>query len=446
MIAFESLFLIYLISAVLFIFSVKGLSSPVSARRGNFCAMAGMALAILATLLIIPSQNDVGILIALIGAAALGIFWANSVKMTALPQMVALLNGLGGLSSLLIGMAQILHHDEHLFDTSIGIVIGAIAFSGSMIAFLKLGGFYPFQRLKFANFINALVFGTLIFCWIRFAIDNTMNAAFFLTLTALVLGITLAMPVGGADMPIMISVLNACSGFAATGIGFAMSNIVLIITGTIIGASGTILASIMTKAMNKSLFEIFFLSHQKQISIDTQNKTARSASPQDAAFLLENANKVIIVPGFGMASAGAQYALKNMASLLENKYHVTVKFAIHPVAGRMPGHMNVLLAEAKVDYDKVFGLEEINPDFVSADVAYVIGANDITNPSAQNDPSSPLFGMPILEVFKAKTVIFVKRSLNAGYSGAQNPLFFADNTLMLYGDAKKVTEEIITNL
>ena len=446
MIAFEGLFLIYLTSAVFFILSIKGLSSPTSAQKGNFLGIAGMILAILATLLVIPSRNDAGILFALISAAVLGIFWAKSVKMTALPQMIALLNGVGGLSSLLVGMAQILRHQEHLFDTSIGIVIGAIAFSGSIIAFFKLNGMYRFKRFQYANFLNIIVLGVLIFCWVQFASYNTISWAYFLILTALIFGGTITMPVGGADMPIMISVLNACSGFAAVGIGFAMSNIVLIITGALVGASGTILAAVMTKAMNKSLFQILFLKDLQTQNTDMEDKIARTASIKDAAFLLENANKVIVVPGFGMASSGAQYALKNMTFLLENKYHVNVKFAIHPVAGRMPGHMNVLLAEAKVDYTKVFALDEINPDFETADVAYVIGANDITNSAAQSDPSSPLYGMPILEVFKAKTVIFVKRSLNAGYAGVENPLFFADNTLMLYGDAKKVTEEIIAEL
>lgn len=446
MIAFEGIFVIYLLSSIFFILAVRGLASPASAAKGNHLGITGMAVCVLVTLLVVPSRNDVGIFLALIGAAISGITIANKIKMTALPQMIALLNAAGGLSSLLVGVVQILRHQAHAFDTSVGMIIGAVAFSGSCVAFLKLSGLYNFQRFQFANLINAVILGVIAFYWTRFSIDGTMQTAYMMIALSLVFGATITLPVGGADMPIMISVLNAASGFAAAGIGFSLSNIVLIITGAIVGASGTILAFAMTKAMNKNFFQILFQHKNVEQKQALNEKTAHTASVQDAAFLMQNASKVIVVPGFGMASAGAQYALKNMTDVLEDKYGVEVKFAIHPVAGRMPGHMNVLLAEAKVDYEKVYGLEDINPDFVSADVAYVIGANDITNPAAETDTSSPLYGMPVLDVVKAKTVIFVKRSLAAGYSGADNPLFFADNTLMLYGDAKKITEEITADL
>jgi len=446
MISFQNLYLIYLLAAILFILAIRGLASPQSARKGNYLGMLGMTLAVLVTLLVLPSRNDLGILTALILAAVLGVSGAFQIKMTALPQMIALLNGAGGLSSLLVGFAQVLRQQAYALDATLGIVIGGVAFSGSIIAFLKLAGWYPFKRLPFANLISAALLLALAFFWIQFATSDAMGAVYLLSLMALLFGIALSLPVGGADMPIMISILNACSGFAAVGIGFSFSNVALIITGALVGASGTILAIGMTKAMNKNLISVLFSKQTESSSVADLQKTAHTASVEDAAFLMQNAGKVIIVPGYGMASAGAQYALKNMASLLEDKYHTVVKFAIHPVAGRMPGHMNVLLAEAKVDYDKVFGLDDINPDFETADVAYVIGANDITNPAAKTEPSSPLYGMPVLEVYKAKTVIFVKRSLATGYSGAANPLFFADNTLMLYGDAKKITEEIVADL
>ena len=446
MINFEGLYVIYLVASICFILAIRGLSTPQTARMGNNLGMFGMGLAILATLLVLPTKNDFGILSSCFLAAVAGVFMGNKVKMTALPQMIAFLNGVGGLSSVLVGIAQILHENMYSFDATLGMVIGSVAFSGSMIAFFKLQGRLKKGRFIFSNVFNFALCGAAIFAWAEFALYGHISGMCFLLLLTFVLGVGLTLPVGGADMPVVISVLNAFSGFAASAIGFCLSNVALIITGAIVGASGTILAVVMTKAMNRSLIEVFFKTLKESEGKGLEDKTAHVGSPRDAAFLMENASKVIIVPGYGMAAAGAQHALKNMASILENKYHVEVKFAIHPVAGRMPGHMNVLLAEAKVDYDKVFGLEEINPDFETADVAYVIGANDITNPLAKTDVSSPLFGMPILEVSKAKTVFFVKRSLGAGYSGAQNPLFFADNTLMLYGDAKKVTEEVVADL
>ncbi len=442
MIEYKGLYIIYLISAIFFILAIKGLASPKTARRGNDFGIFGMALAVLATLLVLPTRNDLGILLAGGMAAALGTFMANKVKLTNLPQMIAFLNGVGGLSSVLIGMAQILRQMTYSLDAIIGVVIGCIAFSGSIVAFFKLQG-VKINRFPLMNFLNAVLF---LAVWVHFALYHKMQDAYLLLAATFLFGISITLPVGGADMPIVISVLNAFSGFAASGIGFSLSNVALIITGALVGASGTILAVVMTKAMNRSVIEVFFKAVKTSATNGAAGKVAHAGSVEDAAFLMQNANRVIIVPGYGMAAAGAQHALKSMASLLEDKYHVEVKFAIHPVAGRMPGHMNVLLAEAKVDYDKVFSLEEINPDFETADVAYVIGANDITNPLAKTDPSSPLYGMPILEVSKAKTVFFVKRSLGAGYSGVDNPLFFADNTLMLYGDAKTVTQEIISML
>ena len=446
MIRDEGLYLIYVMASLLFVFAIKGLSHPKTAKTGSDLAIFGMMLAVIGTLFVLPSEHDFWIIGVCLIAAVTGIFWGKAVQMKALPQMIALLNGVGGLSSLLVGFAQIWNQNRNATDISLGMVIGAVAFSGSLIAFLKLQGLYRLKRLPFFNFINAVIFCFLCLIWIRFINNQTMSEAYFLCAMAMLFGLTITLPVGGADMPIVISVLNAFSGFAASAIGFSLINVALIITGALVGASGTILALFMGRAMNRSLISVFFKKeHQTNIGQNMQNRRAKQGSAEDAAFLMQNASKIIIVPGYGMAAAGAQYALKNMAEILEKKYHADVRFAIHPVAGRMPGHMNVLLAEAKVDYEKVASLEEINDDFETADVAYVIGANDITNPRAKTDVSSPLYGMPILDVSKAKTVFVVKRSLNTGYAGIENPLFFENNTLMLYGDAKKITEEIIAD-
>ncbi len=446
MMDYKGLYVIYLLVASCFILAMKGLSSPKKAAQGNRLGIFGMALIILSCLLILPTRNDFGILTALVLSAIIGIKAAYHIKLTALPQMVALLNGVGGLASLLVGVAQIMKSAPDILSIACSVTIGAIAFSGSVVAFFKLQGTHRFGHFYLSNFFTALLGIVLIFCFIKFLAEGSVFALYLLILSALAFGVAITLPVGGADMPVIISVLNACSGFAAVGIGFYLVNILLIITGTLVGISGTILAVVMTRAMNKSLLKVLFYQQPENKATVTEEKTTNQASIEDVSFLMQNAKKVIIVPGYGMASAGAQYALKNMAELLKNKYGVAVKFAIHPVAGRMPGHMNVLLAQANVDYDMVFGIDEINPDFETADVAYVIGANDITNPSAKKDPTSPLFGMPVLEVEKAKTVIFVKRSLAKGYSGVENPLFYEKNTLMLYGDAKKVTEEITTLL
>ena len=381
-----------------------------------------------------------------------GTYSALKVKMTSLPQMVAAFNGLGGLASVFVALAEIISGSRAYLDNSIGLIIGAVAFSGSMVAFAKLQGLISakalvFKGQQFLNLVLALaMFGLCgYFIW-----SGDLEIFYYLAALTILLGVLLILPIGGADMPVVISILNAYSGWAAVGIGFSLNNVLLIIVGAIVGASGAILSYIMVKAMNRSLLNVMLggFGAEKQGSTSTlkQDKTARSGNPQDAAFIMENANKVIIVPGYGMAVAQAQHILKEMADDLHKIYGVEVKFAIHPVAGRMPGHMNVLLAEANVPYEDVFELEEINREFATADVAYVIGANDVTNPLAKTDPGSPIYGMPVLDVEKAKTVFFVKRSLNSGYSGVENPLFFAENTIMLYGDAKKVTEEIVAAL
>ena len=351
----KGLYCIYLLSAFLFIFAIHALAKPRTAYKGNNLAVLGMGMACLITILVLPSRNDFGILTAALLAAISGIFLAGKIKITALPQMIALLNGFGGLSSVLVGFAQMLKQNAYAFDISAGIIIGGIAFSGSMVAFLKLQNFYRLKRLPFFNLLNFLIFIALVVMWFEFYEIQTLRVAVMLAFIALVFGISLTMPIGGADMPIVISVLNALSGFAASFIGFSLYNIALIITGALIGASGTILALFMTRAMNRNLFAVLF----KNMPQDTHhqienNQMPKTGSVQDAAFMMQNAGKVIIVPGYGMAASGAQHALKNMASVLSNKYHVNVKFAIHPVAGRMPGHMNVLLAEAKVDYANVF--------------------------------------------------------------------------------------------
>ena len=441
--------LIYLLSAVLFILSIRSLSAPNTARRGNALGILGMMLAIAASLTFGQIQDFVWIFAAIIFGAVIGLYAAIKVKMTALPQMVAVFNGLGGLSSVLIALAEILGGSHSPVETSLGLVIGAVAFSGSMVAFAKLQGLISAKPIhsRLLHLTNLVLFLALIGCLVHFGFKAEVRIFYLLTFVALVWGVFLVLPVGGADMPIIISLLNACSGWAAVSIGFSLNNVLLIITGALVGAGGAILSYVMVKAMNRSLSHILFGSlAQQQTLVSAEQKTAKSGSPTDAAFIMENASKVIIVPGYGMAVAQAQHILAEMGKDLHEKFGVEVKYAIHPVAGRMPGHMNVLLAEANVPYEDVFSLEDINREFATADVAYVIGANDVTNPLAKTDSSSPLYGMPVLDVEKAKTVFFVKRSLNSGYSGVDNPLFYANNTIMLYGDAKNVTEEIVSVL
>lgn len=442
----------YLLASSMFILAIRGLASPQTARGGNLLGMAGMLLAVAATLFS-PLVSDwllpVG---AILLGGMVGTYSALKVKMTSLPQMVAAFNGLGGLSAVFIALAEILSGSAAHLDNTVGLVIGAVAFSGSMIAFAKLQGLISAKAVVFPGqqLLNLLLgLSVLALCgW--FIWSGEAQTFYYLAGLTILLGFLLILPIGGADMPVVISILNAYSGWAAVGIGFSLNNVLLIIVGAIVGASGAILSYIMVKAMNRSLLSVmlggFGAENKSSAVAGHDGKTARAGSPDDAAFIMENANKVIIVPGYGMAVAQAQHVLKEMASDLHNRYGVEVKFAIHPVAGRMPGHMNVLLAEANVPYEDVFELDDINREFATADVAYVIGANDVTNPLAKTDPGSPIYGMPVLDVEKAKTVFFVKRSLNSGYSGVENPLFYADNTIMLYGDAKKVTEEIVSAL
>lgn len=442
----------YLLASIMFILAIRGLASPQTARGGNLLGMAGMLLAVAATLFS-PLVSDwllpVG---AILLGGMVGTYSALKVRMTSLPQMVAAFNGLGGLSAVFIALAEILSGSAAHLDNTVGLVIGAVAFSGSMIAFAKLQGLISAKAVVFPGqqLLNLLLgLSVLALCgW--FIWSGEAQTFYYLAGLTILLGFLLILPIGGADMPVVISILNAYSGWAAVGIGFSLNNVLLIIVGAIVGASGAILSYIMVKAMNRSLLSVmlggFGAENKSSAVAEHDGKTARAGSPDDAAFIMENANKVIIVPGYGMAVAQAQHVLKEMASDLHNRYGVEVKFAIHPVAGRMPGHMNVLLAEANVPYEDVFELDDINREFATADVAYVIGANDVTNPLAKTDPGSPIYGMPVLDVEKAKTVFFVKRSLNSGYSGVENPLFYADNTIMLYGDAKKVTEEIVSAL
>ena len=440
----------YLLASVLFILSIRGLASPKTAREGNLLGMLGMTIAIIITLYS-PLVSDIALTIGVIILGAMvGVYFALKVKMTSLPQMIAAFNGLGGLSAVFISLAEILAGSEARTEASLGLIIGAVAFSGSMIAFAKLQGLMPAKAIVFPRqqLLNLFLAIAVIAVYVIFVINGDTEMFYWLTGLAIVLGFLLIIPIGGADMPVVISVLNSYSGWAAVGIGFSLNNVLLIIVGAIVGASGAILSYIMVKAMNRSLMSVMLGGFGAETSShraddDANAKIAKAGNPQDAAFIMENANKVIIVPGYGMAVAQAQHVLREMAQDLHNLYNVEVKFAIHPVAGRMPGHMNVLLAEANVPYEDVFELEEINREFATADVAYVIGANDVTNPLAKTDPGSPIYGMPVLDVEKAKTVFFVKRSLNSGYSGVDNPLFYADNTIMLYGDAKKVTEEIV---
>ena len=441
--------LLYLSSSFLLILSIRMLSSPKTAFKGNFYGIIGILIAIISSLIFTEITNKLLLSIIIISGAFIGIYSGQRVKVTALPQMIAVFNSFGGLSAVCISLSEQLSFSTQYLMNTLGLVIGAITFSGSIIAFAKLQGIInskPFH-FKLQNNLNILLFTTIFILSIIFILkpDNIL----FITICfiTLLLGVLILLPIGGADMPVAISILNAFSGWATVGVGFSLSSVILIIIGSIVGFGGSILAFVMMQSMNRSLRNILtgaFINY-KNTSSDT-DKTAKSGSPSDAAFIMENSQKIIIVPGYGMAVAQAQFSLKTMAEILRKKFNVSVKFAIHPVAGRMPGHMNVLLAEAGIDYNDVFELDDINNEFSTADVAYVIGANDITNPLAKTDASSPIYQMPILDVEKAKTVFFVKRSLNSGYSGIDNPLFYAPNTIMLYGDAKQITDEIVKQL
>lgn len=451
---------LYLISAICFILALTGLSSATSAKYGNWFGVLGMTLACVAT------YTDIGhfpsyfstIITIIIGGVVGGVI-AQKVSMAQLPQMVAGFHSLVGLAAVLVAVAT--YFDPRLFgiidanncvskisllEMSLGVAIGAVTFTGSIVAFLKLNGSYKGTNIHVV--INALISSWISCLILYFVFSGSLYAFIALIVMSLILGITLIAPIGGADMPVIVSMLNSYSGWATSGIGFTLNSDLLIITGAIVGASGAILSYIMCRAMNRSLIDVIFASssYQQQQAASVQSNSSAKAykqgSAEDAAFILKNASSVIIVPGYGMSTAQAQHTLKEMADILKSN-GASVKYAIHPVAGRMPGHMNVLLAEASVPYDDVFELDEINRDFATCDVAYVIGANDVTNPAAKNDPSSSIYGMPILDVEKAKVVLFVKRSMGAGYAGVDNELFYAQNTMMLLGDAKKVTEGII---
>ncbi len=474
----------YLVAAVCFILALRGLSHPTTARQGNVYGMVGMALAVLVTLLVLPAPSPGTYLLILIGVAvggSIGFVIAKRIQMTAMPQLVAAFHSLVGLAAVFVASAALLDPEAYhivegsgiktasLLEMGLGVIIGAVTFTGSIIAWGKLQARFPKHveekipepvlavfrlfmsskpiLLPGRHLINIAIGAAVLLLLAVFMATESGFVFLLMTLLAFALGVLLIIPIGGADMPVVISMLNSYSGWAAAGIGFTLNNPMLIITGALVGSSGAILSYIMCKAMNRSFVSVILggFGETAAAAGEEGEKVAKAGSPEDAAFILENAQKVIIVPGYGMAVAQAQHAVRELYDVLTKK-GVEVKFAIHPVAGRMPGHMNVLLAEANIPYDVVFELEEINNEFQTADAAYVIGANDITNPSAKDDPNSPIYGMPVLDVEKAKAVFFVKRSLAPGYAGIDNPLFYRENTMMLFGDAKKVTEEVVRAL
>ena len=451
----------YLISGILFILALRGLSSPETSRQGNFFGIIGMTIAIIVTFIAVGnfSLGFLYLLIFLLIGGSIGAFIAFKIPMTAMPELVAGFHSLVGLAAVFVAISAFLNPEvfnlgfvgnikiASLIEMSLGASIGAITFTGSIIAFLKLRGIMSGNPITFLgqhylNLILGISVALLIFYLCKLQSDTLFWLIIFISF---LLGVLLIIPIGGADMPVVISMLNSYSGWAAAGIGFTLENTALIITGALVGSSGAILSYIMCKGMNRSFLSVilggFGGTDQTSSSKNKEQKPVKSGNADDAAFLMKNASSVIIVPGYGMAVAQAQHALREMVDALK-KNGVKVSYAIHPVAGRMPGHMNVLLAEANVPYDEVFELEEINNDFANCDVAYVIGANDVTNPVAKTDPQSPIYGMPILDVEKSKSVLFVKRSLSPGYAGIDNDLFYRDNTLMLFADAKKMTEDI----
>lgn len=454
----------YLVSSILFILSLRGLSHPTSARKGNFLGILGMAIAIGTTIANpgVLSYKEIGI--AFVIGGLIGSIIAVRIQMTALPQLVAAFHSLVGLAAVFVAASAYYNPSAFgigsvgsipmgsLIEMSIGTAIGAVTFTGSIIAFGKLQGFVSGNPLVFKgqHFLNLLLGLTIIGLIVKFCIDQNPEIFWLIVLASFLIGVLLIVPIGGADMPVIVSMLNSYSGWAACGIGFTLSNNLLIITGALVGSSGAILSYIMCKGMNRSFFNVLlggFGGEQAASSVsgvkdDRQVKQGNSA---DAAFIMKNSKSIIIVPGYGMAVAQAQHALREMGDLLKAA-GAQVRYAIHPVAGRMPGHMNVLLAEANVPYDEVLELDEINRDFKETDVAFVIGANDVTNPAAKTDKTSAIYGMPILDVESAGQVFFVKRGMASGYAGVQNELFFRDNTLMLFGDAKKVCEDIIKGL
>ncbi|MFN3743707.1 MAG: NAD(P)(+) transhydrogenase (Re/Si-specific) subunit beta [Hyphomicrobiaceae bacterium] len=458
--------LLYLASGVLFILALRGLSSPETSRAGNVYGMAGMAIAIGTTLAQLQSGDSFltwFLIIAGIGiGGSIGAYIARQIPMTMMPELVAAFHSLVGLAAVFVAAAALYAptafdiadaagriFPSSLLEMSLGVAIGAVTFTGSVIAFAKLSGRMSGKPilLPARHLINGALGVALIFLVYQFMQSGGSSWLFWLiTILALAFGILLIIPIGGADMPVVVSMLNSYSGWAAAGIGFTVGNVALIITGALVGSSGAILSYIMCRGMNRAFLSVIAGGFGGEVAGpaggEAEQRPVKLGSAEDAAFLMKNAGKVIIVPGYGMAVAQAQHALREMADTLKAN-GVEVKYAIHPVAGRMPGHMNVLLAEANVPYDEVFELEDINSEFAQADIAYVIGANDVTNPAAEEDKSSPIYGMPVLQVWKAGTVMFNKRSLASGYAGIDNPLFYRDNTMMLLGDAKKMTEEIV---
>ncbi|MEM9495856.1 MAG: NAD(P)(+) transhydrogenase (Re/Si-specific) subunit beta [Pseudomonadota bacterium] len=459
--------LLYVVSGILFILALRGLSSPETARAGNRFGMIGMGIAVLTTLFVLQDKGlgtwPMVILAVALGAVP-GAYIARKIPMTAMPQLVAAFHSLVGLAAVFIAWAAFLApqafgigepghiHIQSIIEMSLGVAIGAITFSGSVIAFAKLNGNMSGKPILLPmRHVMNLAIGAAILLMIGLLMTGEQSPSVFLALTiaAFILGFLIIIPIGGADMPVVVSMLNSYSGWAAAGIGFTLENMALIITGALVGSSGAILSYIMCKGMNRSFVSVilggFGGDDAGPAGGSGEEKPVKQGSADDAAFVMKNAGKVIIVPGYGMAVAQAQHALKEMADMLKAE-GVEVKYAIHPVAGRMPGHMNVLLAEAQVPYDEVFELEDINSEFRTADVAFVIGANDVTNPAAKTDKTSPIYGMPILDVENAGTVLFVKRGMASGYAGVQNELFFRDNTMMLFSDAKKMCEEIVKAL
>ncbi len=459
--------LLYLVSSVLFILALRGLSSPETSRQGNTFGMVGMAIAVLTTIANLGDlSGSIGwVVLALVIGGGVGTVLARRIKMTDMPQLVAAMHSLVGLAAVLVAAAAFYNPAPYgilnaagmitvaaRIEMSLGVVIGIITFSGSLVAFAKLQGLVSGSPVIFKgqHMLNALIGLVILGLIVAFCMNPSRELFWAVTLLALIVGFTIIIPIGGADMPVVVSMLNSYSGWAAAGIGFTLQNPALIVTGALVGSSGAILSYIMCKGMNRSLFNVILGGFGGDAAAATGGggkveKPYKKGSADDAAFIMKNAGKVIIVPGYGMAVSQAQHALREMGDKLKEE-GVEVKYAIHPVAGRMPGHMNVLLAEANVPYDEVFELEEINSEFQTADVAFVIGANDVTNPAARDDPKSPIYGMPILDVDKAKTVLFVKRSMASGYAGIDNDLFYKDNTMMLLADAKKMVEDIVKGL
>jgi len=459
--------LLYLVAGALFILALRGLSSPASSRRGNMFGMTGMAIAILTTLAV-ADPTSLGSWVLIIAGLAIGgtigAVMAKRISMTDMPQLVAAFHSLVGLAAVFVAAAAFYDpaafgiigeaggiEAKALVEMSLGVAIGAFTFTGSIIAFLKLDGRMSGKPiiLPLRHLLHTALAVLLVYLIWQFTVTGAGWLFWAITIVAFILGFLMIIPIGGADMPVVISMLNSYSGWAAAGIGFTLGNTALIITGALVGSSGAILSYIMCKAMNRSFISVilggFGGDSASAGAAEEETRPVKQGAAEDAAFLMGNATKVIIVPGYGMAVAQAQHAVREMADLLKAE-GVEIKYAIHPVAGRMPGHMNVLLAEANVPYDEVFELDDINSEFAQADVAFVIGANDVTNPAAKTDKTSPIYGMPVLDVENAGTVLFVKRSMSPGYAGVQNELFFRDNTMMLFGDAKKMTENIIKAL